>query len=485
MPSEPDQTPIEGLLKSYAKKRAEDSSGATELHPATRRLLQGEVTKLRLEAQAAVGRSWMQWLILFWPRLATVSAILVMLVTGVWLLLPDSQPSPTKFARNEDAPYRMPPPGDRGSRDSYEQTLAPAKDSPMSGRGVSEPASAPALAQSKSELNQRSTDRVQDEKRLAEQESRAKQVAPRPDVVLLSGEMSRTDADRLPIIATKPVPADASKQKTYFVAEAQVSGSASLSSPVPATTESSLAQAKPTEALALNRAFLQAPAPSPAPQPVLAPTAPPASAPLAVADAIDPSNGKLLSYRRQDNSISAGATNGLPALNLRFVRTDKEQKVAALKASPDAEALLGNFQLVREGRVVRVIDGDGSIYVGQMVDSAGSLEAARNRVATPSAPAGATAANNPQFRVAGVHRTSGRAVVFEGSLLANSGSKEQVETLSKSIEPTPKSLELRSRALVGATLSATASVSSSDRVVGTVRVNGTNIFPIRAASVPR
>lgn len=355
----------------------------------------------------------------------------------------------------------------------------------MSGRGVGEPASAPALAQSKGELNQRSTDRVQDEKRLAEQESRAKQVAPRPDDVIQTGEMSRTNADRLSMIAANPVPADASKQKAKFLADAHVSEGANPSALAPATTASSLGQPKPAEALALNRAFLQAPAPSPAPQPVPAPAAPTPSAPLVVADAIDTSNGKLLSYRRQDNSISAGATNGLPALNLRFVQADKEQKVAALKASPDAEALLGNFQLVREGKVVRVIDGDGSIYVGQMVDPAGSLEAGRTRVATPSAPAGATAANNPQFRVAGVHRTSGRAVVFEGSLLANSGSKEQVETLSKSIEPAPKSLELRSRALVGATPSATASLSPSDRVVGTVRVNGTNIFPIRAASVPR
>lgn len=485
MPSEPDQTPIEGLLKSYAKKRAEDASGATELHPATRRLLQGEVTKLRLEAQAAGGRSWMQWLILFWPRLATASAILVMLLTGVWMLLPDSQPSPTTFARNEDAPYRMPLPGDRGSRDSYEQTLAPAKDAPMSGRGVGEPASAPALAQSKGELNQRSTDRVQDEKRLAEQESRAKQVAPRPDGVIQTGEMSRTNADRLSMIAANPVPADASKQNANFLADAQVSEGANPSALAPATTASSLGQPKPAEALALNRAFLRAPAPSPAPQPVPAPAAPTPSAPLVVADAIDQSNGKLLSYRRMEDAAPSGGTAGLPALNLRFVQADKEQKVAALKTSPDAEALLGNFQLVREGKVVRVIDGDGSIYVGQMVDSAGSLEAGRNRVATPSAPAGATAANNPQFRVAGVHRTSGRAVVFEGSLLANSGSKEQVETLSKSIEPAPKSLELRSRALVGATPSATASVSPSDRVVGTVRVNGTNIFPIRAASVPR
>ncbi len=485
MPSEPDQTPIEGLLKSYAKKRAEDAGGAAELHPATRRLLQGEVAKLRRDSEAAGERSWTQWLILFWPRLATVSAILVMLVTGAWLLLPDSQPSPTTFARNDIAPYRMPLPGERGSRDFYEPPLAPAKAAPMPERVAGEAAFAPAVVPLKREPSRNSPGQAQDEKRLAEQEMRAKQAAPRPDGELQSIEMRRADADRLPKIAATSGPADASKQKTYFLADAQASAGASLSSAVPAPTASSLAQVKPTDALSVNRGVLQAPAPTPAPRPAQTRAVPPVSAPLAVADSTDPSNGKLLSYRRQDNSTSRGATNGLAALNLRFVQSDKEQKSAALKASPDAGALLGNFQLLHEGRMVRVIDGDGSIYVGQMVDSTASLEAGRSRVATPSVPAGATTANSPQFRVEGVHRTTGQAVVFEASLLADSGSKGEVETLSKSIEPAPKSLEMRSRALVSATPAASASASTSDRVEGTVRVNGTNIFPVRAFAVPR
>ena len=164
MPSEQDQTPIEGLLKSYAKKRAEEAGGAAELHPATRRLLQGEVAKLRQEAQAAGDRSWMQWLILFWPRLATASAILVMLVTGVWLLLPDSHPSPTTFARNENAPYRIPLPGDRGTRDFDALPLTTAKDAPMPERAAGEAAFAPAVVPLKRELSQTSPNQAQDEK---------------------------------------------------------------------------------------------------------------------------------------------------------------------------------------------------------------------------------------------------------------------------------------------------------------------------------
>ena len=485
MPSEPDQTPIEGLLKSYAKKRAEVAGGAAELHPATRRLLQGEVAKLRQEAQAAGERSWLQWLILFWPRLATASAILVMLVTGVWLLLPDSHPSPTTLARNENAPYRIPLPGDQGSRDFDAPPLKTAKDAPMPERAAGEAAFAPAVVPLKRELSRNSPDQAQDEKRLAQKEMRAKQAAPRPDGELQSVELSRADAGRLPKIGGTPSPVDASKQKSYFLADAQASAGATLSSPMPTPTASSLAPAKATNALSVNRGVLQAPAPTPAPQPVTLVAAPTPAAPLAVADSMVPSNGTLLSYRRQDSSASSGGTEGLVALNLRFVQSDKEQKSAALKASPDAGGLLSNFQLLREGRVVRVIDGDGSIYIGQMVDSTAPLEASRNRVATPSVPAGATAAISPQFRVEGVHRTTGQTVVFEGSLVADSGSNGEVETLAKRMETAPKSLAMRSRAPGMAASASSASVSPSDRVVGTVRVNGTNLISVRAFAVPR
>ena len=469
MPSEPDQTPIEGLLKSYAKKRAEDAGGAAELHPATRRLLQGEVAKLRRDAQPAGGRSWLQSLILFWPRLATVSAILVMLVTGVWLLLPDSQPSTTMLARNDNAPSPKPLPGDRDSREFYQRPLATATDAPMAERAASEPAFAPAVVPLKREQNQSTFELAQDEKRSAGQEMRAKQSAPRPAGELRSEAMLRTDADRLPRIAATPSPADASKQKAYFLADAQVNAGASLSSPAPATRAPGLAQAQSTDALGVSRSVLQAPLATPVPPSVPAPAAQTPSASLVVADSTDPSNGRLLSFRRQEISASSGVTGGQAELNLRFVQSDKEQKAAALKASPDAGALLGNFQLLREGKVVRVIDSDGSTYVGQMVDSA----------ATSPAQAGRTDVRNPQFRVAGTHRTTGQAVIFEGSFLADAGAKDALDALSKSIDPAPKSLAQRSRSLGG------ASLSPSDRVVGTVRVNGTNIFPLRAVSVPR
>src|SRR5437899_11089473 len=45
MPAEPDNSKIDELLKAYAKKRREEMGTPIELHPAVRKMLQGEVAK--------------------------------------------------------------------------------------------------------------------------------------------------------------------------------------------------------------------------------------------------------------------------------------------------------------------------------------------------------------------------------------------------------------------------------------------------------
>src|ERR1044071_4288496 len=79
-----DERPIEKLLRRYAKKRRDDTGAPPELHPATRRLLQGEVSrqfpKARAEPQrgslaeifAALNRRWAY----------AVAVIAIMLVAG-------------------------------------------------------------------------------------------------------------------------------------------------------------------------------------------------------------------------------------------------------------------------------------------------------------------------------------------------------------------------------------------------------------------
>ncbi|MCI0743879.1 MAG: hypothetical protein L0Y58_00590 [Verrucomicrobia subdivision 3 bacterium] len=91
MASEP-QKKIEELLHAYARKRREDAGAPVEMHPATRRLLQGEVAKLRHAEGAKDGRSWGQFFLLFWPRFAAGLAIFMVMAAGVWTFMQPDRP---------------------------------------------------------------------------------------------------------------------------------------------------------------------------------------------------------------------------------------------------------------------------------------------------------------------------------------------------------------------------------------------------------
>src|SRR6266480_5605431 len=89
MPSESDNK-MEELLKAYAKKRQEEAGSPLELHPATRKVLQGEIAKQWPKA-AGKSRSVFELLGKFWPRLAFAAALLVGL--GVIIRLSSTKPA--------------------------------------------------------------------------------------------------------------------------------------------------------------------------------------------------------------------------------------------------------------------------------------------------------------------------------------------------------------------------------------------------------
>jgi hypothetical protein len=98
MESEPERD-IEKQLKAYARKRRQDTGAPLEMHPVTRRMLQGEVAALK-PAKSADGskKLWMR----FWPRLAMAGFIFAMLGIGTWALLVNRPPAKSSFdlARN-------------------------------------------------------------------------------------------------------------------------------------------------------------------------------------------------------------------------------------------------------------------------------------------------------------------------------------------------------------------------------------------------
>ena len=86
MANEPER-PIEKLLRAAAQKRRDEAGAPFELHPADRRLLQGEVARKFAKPQRE-NRSFAEAVAQLWPRLAGGVAILAVLGLAVWVLLP-------------------------------------------------------------------------------------------------------------------------------------------------------------------------------------------------------------------------------------------------------------------------------------------------------------------------------------------------------------------------------------------------------------
>ena len=78
MPAEPDNSKIEELLKGYAKKRRDELGAPIELHPAVRKMLQGEVARQR-PAPPAERKGFLSVCLQFWPRFAVAGASVVLL----------------------------------------------------------------------------------------------------------------------------------------------------------------------------------------------------------------------------------------------------------------------------------------------------------------------------------------------------------------------------------------------------------------------
>ena len=87
MAAEPEKK-IEELLHAYSRKRREDAGAPLEMHPATRRMLQGEVARQSKVggANSASPRPWWKTLLLFGPKYAGAIGMFAILAVGVWVI---------------------------------------------------------------------------------------------------------------------------------------------------------------------------------------------------------------------------------------------------------------------------------------------------------------------------------------------------------------------------------------------------------------
>ena len=97
------ERPIERLLRAFAKKRRDDAGAPLELHPATRRMLQGEVAR-QFPKKASDGTTWAQVLAGLWPRLAWVAPVVVVLGIGAWALVHSNEKTRETFELAKNLP---------------------------------------------------------------------------------------------------------------------------------------------------------------------------------------------------------------------------------------------------------------------------------------------------------------------------------------------------------------------------------------------
>ena len=88
MAAEPPNDRMDDLLKSVAKKRQDEAGEPFTLHPATRKLLQGEVT--RTYSKAPSQSRWAR-LLTFWPRIGFAAATLAILLTVMLIVIPNAE----------------------------------------------------------------------------------------------------------------------------------------------------------------------------------------------------------------------------------------------------------------------------------------------------------------------------------------------------------------------------------------------------------
>src|SRR5437899_6571449 len=100
MPAEPDNSKIDELLKAYAKKRREEMGTPIELHPAVRKMLQGEVAKQH-PAPPSERKSIFSMFVQFWPRFAIAGAAVMLLSLVLVNITQHPNPSEVKQMASE------------------------------------------------------------------------------------------------------------------------------------------------------------------------------------------------------------------------------------------------------------------------------------------------------------------------------------------------------------------------------------------------
>jgi hypothetical protein len=398
-----DDRPIEKLLRRYAKKRRDEAGAPIEMHPATRRLLQGEVTRqMGVERRKATlnprpfWQAWMPWLAWAVPLFALVGI-------GLWSLVdrPATQqlalgpaPDQTKTADESRA-------AKAASREPESRPLIALESAPaeISAAKAMPPTPSPAPARS---LNQ-----------------------PTPSLAAngIAGETRRAERALTYVTATNQsvaALADAAESKgsstRYGLRAAQPADQLNLtSSAAPAPRPSSVVSLEPGAKVPSDPRPSTLDSRQQSAAPVLDAASPPAT--LARNDSFE---------RDRARSYSQSFANLAPEA--------LKQKVGKDFSSAPISPVLVTFRVEQMGRQLRVVDSDGSTYIGEtdlspaiQADTGGSKKEQAvqlfksggklNQLPTAATSVTQQQAQNNFYRVAGTNRTLNQSVVFTWSFV--------------------------------------------------------------------
>ncbi|MGO8926356.1 MAG: hypothetical protein ACLQU3_05630 [Limisphaerales bacterium] len=436
MLNEPER-PIEKLLCAAAKKRRDEAGAPLELHPATRRLLQGEAARKFARAER-VSRSFFQGLGQLWPRFAWGVGTLAVLAVTVWLLVPMPGKNEPHALLAKNRPILAPsPPKEALAAPPAAQPAAPAPPAPAAEANPSTVAFADALPAARRKLAPESAVQFQP---LAKDS--------------LASEPGGEAREKLALAAASQL---ASRDQ---VAEAQVAASSPMPAPAPAATVTGGSAQRFGSAGQLGSTAAAPVAPG-APSPIT--TAPAVAGVLAADESAKLAGDRAAQLSLAYKSLPAAAPDNAPK-PLTVLMDSRPASAAAIREEPrsisatqwfaqipqnpmtessldgkaaPAHPVLAAFQVEQTGRELRIVDGDGSVYSGYLrianaarrqpsvtTEAPAATRSSRSLgIALEGKPAARLDAGQPMpqtysFRVAGTNRSLHQKVVFTGNLLA-------------------------------------------------------------------
>lgn len=405
---------IEKLLRAYAKQRGADAEPPLVLHPATRRLLQGEVAR-RYGAQARVTQPRHAWWVRGWAKWAWGAAALVVLAVVALQFSSHRETKPMGVLAKRGEPAA--PAGAVVDRDSF--PLLARSEPPSALSRVTEEQSPAALREASVDQTRAQAERDKSIVRPGDDRAYRTMWSAQPGKAELGDVSASAVVVQAP--ATEHRPGAGPSQEAVL-------GTPGPEVPVLSVKEPTLAEAstpaasQPPSAQAESHLYLFSPEPMTAIEKpawfALDSEAKPKVAPQAVTG---------------DTWQAAG---GIAILNQRFTQVSFADSRRAARVPSGTDLLLNSFQFEQRGAGVRIVDYDGSVYTGAVqilpASAAQTKAAQKPRAAAPSRDvarrtvgvlkaeerlAQQQAVQNYRFNVSGTNRTFNQPLIFDGILV--------------------------------------------------------------------